>query len=116
MSAEWPAELDALVAAPESHIVIFENDSVRALRKIVPAGTTEPVHVHRLPSVMIVHQPARIRYFHGTGELLWESPHDADLAVRQPQWMEPEGPHWIENVDSRPYEAYRIELKRAELA
>ncbi|NND04227.1 MAG: hypothetical protein HKN91_15725, partial [Acidimicrobiia bacterium] len=54
----WPDELEALVAAPESHIVLFENESVRMLRVIVPAGTTEPLHVHPLPSVMIVDEPA----------------------------------------------------------
>jgi hypothetical protein len=26
-------------------------------------------------------------------------------------WMEPEGPHSVENIDSRRYHAIRIELK-----
>lgn len=107
---EWPVELDALVAAPESHIVLFENAAVRALRVIVPAGTTEPLHVHRLASVMIVDQPAQIRYFDGDGTLQWESSYHDELRIQEPQWMESEGPHWLENIDDRDYTAYCFEL------
>lgn len=102
----WPPELDALVAAPDSHTVVFENDSVRVLRVVIPEGVSEPVHVHRLPSVMFVHTAARIRYCVPDRGTVWES-----RSGGEPQWLEPEGPHWIENVDDRPYEAYRVELK-----
>ena len=42
MSAEnnwtWPPSMDAVVAAPESHRVLFENDDVRALEVTIAAG------------------------------------------------------------------------------
>jgi len=25
-------------------------------------------------------------------------------------WMDPEGPHWVENIDERRYHAIRVEL------
>ena len=39
---EWPDELDAMVAAPEHHEVLFENDRVVVLNsRIKPGGVTE---------------------------------------------------------------------------
>lgn len=110
----WPWEdaLDAVVAAPESHKVLWENDDVRVLRVEIPAGVKEPAHTHRDPSVMMVYQPTRIRYFGSDGDIELESPEGARPAsASEPQWMEPEGLHAVENIDALAYKAYRIELK-----
>jgi hypothetical protein len=40
----WPSSMNAVVAAPESHRVLFENDDVRALEVIIAAGHREPEH------------------------------------------------------------------------
>lgn len=106
----WPDALDAAVAAPDSHVVLFENERVRVVRVDVPAGTREPEHTHRWASVMIVDQPARIRYYDPQG-VVFESPAEIERHVTRTTWMKPEGPHSVENIDSTPYRAYRIELK-----
>jgi hypothetical protein len=69
----WSPSMDAVVAAPESHRVLFENDDVRVLEVIIAAGHRESEHTHRDPSVMIVDRPARIRYYQG-GTLTFSSP------------------------------------------
>lgn len=43
----WPDDLDAMVAAPEFHAVLLEDDRVRVLDGRVPPGATVPVHTHR---------------------------------------------------------------------
>ena len=48
---DWPAELDAIVAAPQYHAVSLENDAVRVLDTSVPPGHTVPLHTHRWPAV-----------------------------------------------------------------
>jgi hypothetical protein len=111
-SWHWPLEMDAIVAAPESHQVLFENDAVRVLEVVIPAGTREPEHTHRWFSVMIVAQPAMIRYYQ-SGVLTFSSLAGASGGSTIAQWMDPEGPHSVENVDSVPYRAFRIELKEA---
>jgi quercetin dioxygenase-like cupin family protein len=68
----WPETMDALVAAPASHRVLLENDRVRVLDVVIEPRAREPEHTHRAPSVMIVDEPARIRYYRGD-ELLFES-------------------------------------------
>ncbi|WP_372910173.1 hypothetical protein [Salinigranum sp.] len=113
----WPDSLDALAAAPDSHRVCFENDRVRVVEVVVPPGETEPVHTHRWPSVMLVGRAARVRYYDGDGDVVSESPErpDDESATQSPprvEWLEPEGPHAVENVDTVPFHATRVELKR----
>jgi methylmalonyl-CoA/ethylmalonyl-CoA epimerase len=105
----WPCELDALIAAPDSHRLLFENDRVRVLEVVIESGAREPEHTHRWPSVMIVDRPARIRYF-DRGIQTFESP-AGDRPHPKTSWMDAEGPHSVENIDSVPYHALRIELQ-----
>lgn len=112
----WPDALDAVAAAPDSHEILLENEEVRVVRVKIPPGVREPRHTHRWPSVMIVDHPARIRYFDADGELRFESPEEIDRTPRGASWLAPEGPHSVENIDSEPYFAYRVELKAAAAA
>jgi len=107
----WPRELDALIAAPNSHRLLFENDRVRVLEIVIEPGAREPEHTHPWPSVMIVDQPARIRYYeHGVPT--FESPAEVTpKPTRTASWMDPEGPHSVENIDFTPYHALRVELR-----
>jgi len=108
---EWPKTMDALIAAPASHRVLPENERVRVLDVIIEPGAREPEHTHETVSVMIIDEPARIRYYAG-GQLRFESQERSGPSpgVRV-RWMEPEGPHSVENIDGHRYHAIRVELK-----
>ena len=110
-SSAWPPELDALSAAPDSHSLLLENDRVRVLEIAIEPGAREPEHTHRWPSVMIIDRAARIRYYE-SGVKTFESPQQSS-SENGPKvtWMDPEGPHAVENIDKQPYHALRIELK-----
>lgn len=109
----WPDSLDAVVAAPGSHRVVFENEHTRVLEVMIGSGQREPTHTHRWPSVMLIDRPARIRYY--TGNTLTytspERPSPAESGIRV-SWLDPEGPHSVENIDDHVYGAFRIELKQ----
>src|SRR5260370_18161074 len=104
----WPETMDALQAAPASHCLLLENDRVRVLDVVIEPGAREPGHTHRAASVMIIDEPARIRYYVG-GALRFESRARSGLlpGVRM-RWMEPEGPRSVENFDQRRYHAIRF--------
>ena len=103
--------MDALLAAPASHRVLIDNDRVRVLEVVIEAGVREPEHTHQASSVMIVDQPARIRYY-AEGALTFETPAGPTTAAGlRVSRLEPEGPHWVENIDQQRYHAIRIELK-----
>ena len=108
----WPESLDAVVAAPGSHRVVLENETTRVLEVTIAPGEREPEHTHRWPSVMVVHRPARIRYY-SADTLTFASPERPSTAASPGVgWLDPEGPHSVENVDGHVYRAFRIELKQ----
>jgi hypothetical protein len=45
----WPDTMDATVAAPESHRVLYEDDRTRVLEVVIPPGVREPEHTHARP-------------------------------------------------------------------
>ena len=53
---DWDPALDAVVAAPMHHRVVFENDNLRVLEVTLPPQDEEPVHHHRWPSVFVLDQ------------------------------------------------------------
>lgn len=107
----WPETLDAVVAASGSHHVLMDNERVRVLEVVIEPGTREAEHTHHALSVMLIDEPARIRYY-VDDQLRFESPQatDASSGVRV-RWMQPEGPHSVENIDQHRYHAIRVELK-----
>jgi hypothetical protein len=104
----WPEAMDAVLAAPASHRVVLDNDRVRVLEVVIEPGTREPEHTHQAQSVMITDEPAPVRYYQGD-DLLFESP--APPPGVRVRWMEPEGPHSVENTGQRRYHAIRVELR-----
>lgn len=54
--ALWDPNLDAVIAAPRNHKVLFENERLRVLEVILEPDEEEPVHHHRWPSVFVFDQ------------------------------------------------------------
>ena len=107
----WPETMDALLAAPASHRLLLENDRVRVLEVVIEPRTREPVHTHQAASVMIIDEPARIRYYAGDALRFESQARSGSPPGVRVHWMEPEGPHSVENIDEHRYHAFRIELK-----
>jgi hypothetical protein len=51
--ANWDPGLDAVVAAPRHHKVLFENENLRVLEVTLEPNDEEPIHHHRWPSVFV---------------------------------------------------------------
>ena len=104
---QWPEALLPLQAAPKQHKVIFENETVRVFEVFNPPGGVAPLHVHAVPSVLIIEEPARVRERNAAGEILRE--HTPTGA----QWAPPSSqPYSVENIDDMPIRLYRVELKQ----
>ena len=56
--ANWDPALDAVIAAPKHHKVLFENGHLRVLEITLEPNDEEPVHHHRWPSVFVFDQAA----------------------------------------------------------
>lgn len=111
--ASWPDSLEAVVAAPQNHKVVLENERVRVLEVTVRPGEKEALHMHRRPSVMYVMAEDNIRDYDADGKLLYDSRRDKPPG-KTPYtiWMEPQAPHWVENLSKKPLRLLRVELKQ----
>ncbi len=108
----WPANLDAVKAAPKNHKVIFENEHVRVLEVTIAPHSKEPIHVHCWPSTLYIQQTGDIIDRDAKGKILFDS---RQLMVKPKvpfvQWSPAQAPHSVENLDDLPMKLIRIENK-----
>lgn len=108
----WPPELDALVAAPAQHRLIFENARVRVLDTCIAPGDRTPVHTHQWPAVHHVMSWSAFVRRDSTGAVLLDSRTAGVSAVSGATlWGEPLGPHSLENVGDALLHIVSIEVK-----
>ena len=109
---EWPDELDALLAAPDHHELLLENQRVRVLRTVIPAGETTAVNTHRWPNVQYVVSTSDFVRRDGYGGVAFDT--RAGGGPPKPQttaWSEPFPPHSLENVGGAELCVIMVELK-----
>jgi quercetin dioxygenase-like cupin family protein len=111
----WPAELDALAAAPGNHQILLENDRVRVILTAVAVGATTPVHTHRWPSVEYVLSATDFVRRDGDGNVVFDTlASHAQLRASEALWSEAFPPHSVENVGGSELRVIMVELKDRE--
>lgn len=105
------AALDALVAAPAQHRLVFENAHVRVLDTRIGPGERTPVHTHRWPAAHYVVSWSEFVRRDGTGAVLVDTRSLGPRPVPEAFWGEPLGPHSLENVGERTLHIISTELK-----
>lgn len=110
--AGWPDKLDAVIAAPDNHRILLENERVRVLEVTMQPHTKEPVHVHRWPSVLYIDKAGEFIDYDGQGKVLFDS-RTAKEPIKYPvtQWLAAQAPHAVENLSAEPVHLIRVELK-----
>jgi hypothetical protein len=106
----WPLSLDALTAAPEHHTLIFENDRVRVLQTLIPAGETTAVHTHRWPSMIQTVSWSDYLRRDGNG-VITQDTRSSETPRPQFHWSGALPPHSIENVGGGEIRLIMVELK-----
>jgi hypothetical protein len=97
---------DALLASPNSNQKVYEDSEVRIIRVEIKPGQKEALHTHAYKGYIVVIQSAKLRYFDEKGVVKSESEY------KGAEWREPGAAHMVENVDSKPFKAFRIEVKK----
>jgi quercetin dioxygenase-like cupin family protein len=109
---EWPAALDAMVAAPAHHEVLFENERVRVLDSCIKPGDTVPVHTHRWASVLYVLSTSDFIRYDTEGKAVFDSrTAESRLDSGAVLWSPPLHPHSVRNVGDREIRVISVELK-----
>jgi mannose-6-phosphate isomerase-like protein (cupin superfamily) len=111
-AAVWPADLDALVAAPEHHRLLLENAKVRVLDTQIAPGERTPIHTHQWPAVHYVLSWSAFVRRDAEGTVLLDT-RTSSGAQNPPSvlWGEPLAPHSLENVGPTPLQVISVELK-----
>jgi len=105
----WTPQNEALVAAPQHHTLLFENDEVRVLTVTIAPGAKEPFHAHRYPSVIYDENPAHLVEYLADGTKVDRGARTQGGA----RWLPIGPPHALENVGATPLRIVRVELKNA---
>lgn len=106
----WPDSLDAVIAAPKHHTLIFENEQVRVLDTYIPAGDTVPVHTHRWPAVYYTIHFSHFIRRDQDGTVLFDS-RTATHPRPAANWADCLPPHSVENVGETDIRLISWELK-----
>jgi hypothetical protein len=103
---------EPILAAGDYHTAIIENDRVRVLQVEIMPGETVPFHQHSMSSVFVTLEPASLLFRDMSGKAIRVVERDSFLELPHIEWREaPPAPRSVENVDSVPMRALRIELK-----
>ena len=108
----WPDELDALIAAPDHHELLLENECVRVLRTLIPRGETTAIHTHRWPNVQHILSMSDFVRRNGDGAVAFDTrevagPPEPGTTL----WSDPIPPHSLENVGGAELCVIMVELK-----
>ena len=103
--------LDAMIAAPDHHDVLFENDRVRILDTRLQPGQRTPVHAHEWPAALYVLSWSDFLRRDQGGSVLVDSRDRASPELGSGLWIEPLPPHSVENVGSADLHVIAVEVK-----
>lgn len=108
----WPVHLDALLAAPEHHRLLLENDAVRVLETRIGPGETVPLHSHRWPAAYYILSAGDFVRRDERGGVLQDTRQSTTrLQPGEAVWSPPLAPHTLENVGTGPIHVISVEVK-----
>ena len=110
---EWPEELDAMVAAPQHHTLLLENDFVRVIDTLILPGEITNVHTHKWPaSLYIISWSDFIRYDEKANIVLDSRKLSKTPLPASAIWSDPLSPHALENIGRDTIHIISVEIKK----
>jgi hypothetical protein len=112
---QWPDELDALIAAPQHHKLMFENDYVRVMDANIPCGEMTSVQTHKFAASHIVISWSDFIRYDAEGYVLLDSMNSGKtIELHSPLWSEPLGSHTLKNIGTNDLHITSVEIKKSD--
>jgi hypothetical protein len=112
--SDWPPELESIIAAPNNHKVLMENDKVRVLEVTLLPGEEEKLHCHQWPSVLYIQEAGDFIDSDAAGNILFDTrtlPEPLKFPITM--WKNPEAPHTVTNLSkTKSIRLIRVEMKQ----
>ena len=105
-------ELDGVLAAPDHHRVLFENDEVRVVETRIRAGERTPLHTHLRPTVNYVVSGSHFLRRNEGGETVFDTRSDPSFVLPRVLFSQPIERHTLENTGEDELVIIGTELKR----
>jgi len=107
--------LDAMLAAPNHHSVLLENEKIRVLDTRLGPGERTPVHTHQWPGALYVLSWSDFVRYDPAGNVLV----DSRTMLAKPEigsaiWSAPLAPHYVQNVGQTDLHIIAIEVKSSQ--
>jgi hypothetical protein len=116
MNWKHSEHLDALKAAPNHHLLIFENEDVRILDTKVTPGDKVPLHTHRWPSIYYVISFSHFIRYDNEGNVNLDSRTSDEITPETKHFTgHPSHPHTLENVGETDLHIIAVELKKSKI-
>lgn len=110
---EWPEELDALIASPQHHKLLFENEWIRVIDTNIPAGETTNVHTHKYSSSQYFLSWSHFIRYDGQGNMLVDSRALSKFPIAgSTLWSGPLAAHSLKNIGNNDLHVVSVELKK----
>ena len=111
--ANWPAEMDAVIAAPNNHKILLENEKVRVLEVYLAPEEKEPLHHHKWPSVLYIQEAGDFIDYDSNDKVIFNTQKLPEpLSFPLTMTKEPEAPHSVVNLSkTKPIRLIRVEMK-----
>lgn len=109
----WPDSMEATVANPRDHKILYQDPNIRFLEVTNPPGNPIHMHTHPVSSVFLVIEPQPRGQDHKADGSVsapgGEVPASANFPIVSAEG--PQGLHSFEDLDTFPKHFYRIEFK-----
>jgi hypothetical protein len=106
-------DLDALIAAPDHHTLLFENDRVRVLDTCIASGDQTPVHTHCWPAALYAISWSDFVRYDDRGSVLLDSRTVPALQDHPDAlWSGPLPPHSLRNIGEVELRIITVEVKQ----
>lgn len=108
----WPPELDALVASPQHHKLLFENETIRVLDTNIKPGEETNLHMHQYPaSLYILSWSDFIRYDANRIVIVDSKTLGLCFSSGTALWTGALAPHLLKNVGGADLHVISVEIK-----
>lgn len=105
-------DLDGVVAAPDHHKVIFENDAVRVLEVTIRTGDITPLHTHLTPTLLYVRSGSHFLRRGEDGAVLLDTRADPAFTMPRVLYSASSPRHTLENPGPDDLVMIGVELKQ----
>lgn len=110
---QWPDKLDALIASPQHHQLLFENELVRVIDANIAPGEMTNVHTHRYSaSLYFLSWSDFIRYDEKGNVLVDSRTLSKNPIEGSAIWSGPLAAHSLKNIGDKNLHVISVEIKK----